>query len=57
LSCLHAVDVVTIFVVNVDTIEVLFFYNIDKARGDLIPLAKAVVPAVMLITCIKEWSS
>lgn len=50
-SCLRTTDVVAIFVVNVDTIELLGVDNVDKACGELFLLSKTVVPAVIGVTC------
>jgi hypothetical protein len=53
-SCLRAANVIAILVVNIDTIELLVIHNSDKACGDLFLLSKTVVPAVIVITCVKN---
>jgi len=42
--------VITILVVNVDTVELLIVNDADEARGELVLLAKAVIPAIILVT-------
>lgn len=50
-SCLPAINVVAIFVVEVYTIEFLVVNDGDKTGGDLFLLAKTVIPTVVLIAC------
>lgn len=51
-SSLRAIDVIAIFVVNVDAIQFLCVDDVDEACGELFLLSKAVVPAVILVTCV-----
>jgi hypothetical protein len=53
-SCLLAGDVIAVLVVNVDTVQFLVFDNVDKGCGEFFFLAEAVVPAVILVTCVKR---
>jgi len=46
-SCLRAINVIAIFVIDVDTIKVLGIDNVNEACGELFLLAKAVVPAII----------
>jgi hypothetical protein len=48
---LQTIHIITVFVVDIDSIKLLILDNVYKTGGELLFFSEAVVPAVIVISC------